>query len=86
MTVLVSGLGKEGLVRRARHPDDGRVTLVSLTPAGRTLAAQQLIPAGKQAAALFDELPEHDRAELLRPLTEVTTRLKLHGIDMPPGH
>ena len=83
MTVLVSGLEKEGLVQRARHPGDRRVTLLSLTPSGRALATQQLLPAGKQAAALFDGLPEHDRIELLRLLTEVTRHLKLHGIDTP---
>jgi DNA-binding MarR family transcriptional regulator len=83
MTVLVRGLEKEGLVRRTRHPDDGRVTLVSLTAAGRAMASQQLLPAGKKAAALFDELPEHDRKELLRLLAEVMSRLKLHGIDTP---
>jgi len=88
MTVLISGLEKEGLVRRGRHPDDGRVTLVSLTAAGRALAAQQLLPAGKQAAALFGELSEDDRTELLRLLTEVIKHLKLHGIDTPlsPPH
>jgi len=86
MTVLISGLEKEGLVRRTRHPGDGRVTLVSLTPAGRALAAQQLLPAGKQAAALFGELSDDDRTELLRLLGEVLNRLKLHGIDTPvPG-
>jgi DNA-binding MarR family transcriptional regulator len=83
MTVLVHGLEKEGLVRRARHPDDRRVTLVSLTPAGRTLASQQLIPAWQQAAALFGELSEHDRTELLRLLHEVARNLELHGIDAP---
>ena len=83
MTVLVSGLEKEGLVQRTRHPNDGRVTLLSLTPAGRALAARQLIPAGKQAAALFNELPDHDRRELLRLLTEVTRHLELHGIEPP---
>jgi DNA-binding MarR family transcriptional regulator len=83
MTVLVVGLEKEGLVRRSRHPDDRRVTLVSLTPAGRAIASQQLLPAGKQAAALFGELPEHDRRELLRLLHEVAGHLQLHGIDTP---
>ena len=83
MTVLISGLEKEGLVRRTRHPDDGRVVLVSLTPAGRVIAAQQLLPAGKQAAALFGELSDYDRTELLRLLTEVMKHLKLHGIDTP---
>jgi len=83
MTVLISGLEKEGLVRRTRHPDDGRVMLVSLTPAGRAIASEQLTPAWKEAAALFDELPEHDRTELLRLLTEVARHLQLHGIDTP---
>jgi DNA-binding MarR family transcriptional regulator len=83
MTVLVAGLEKEGLVKRTRDPGDGRVTLLSLTPAGRALAQQQLIPAGKQAAALFDELPDHDRTELLRLLGEVMRHLSLHGIEPP---
>jgi DNA-binding MarR family transcriptional regulator len=83
MTVLVSGLEKEGLVQRTRHPDDGRVTLISLTAAGRAMASQQLLPAGMQAAALFGELPEHDRKELLRLLADVMRHLELHGIDMP---
>ena len=83
MTVLVHGLEKEGLVRRTRHADDRRVTLVSLTPAGRALASQQLLPAGKQAAALFSELSEHDRTELLRLLREVARHLELRGIDTP---
>ena len=83
MTVLVHGLEKEGLVRRTRHPGDRRVTLVSLTPAGRALASQQLLPAGKQAAALFGELSEHDRTELLRLLREVARHLELRGIDTP---
>ena len=83
MTVLISGLEKEGLVRRTRHPDDGRVTLVSLTAAGRALAAHQLLPAGQQAAALFDDLSEQDRAELLRLLGEVMRHLRLRGIETP---
>ena len=83
MTVLVSGLEKEELVQRTRHPDDRRVTLLSLTPAGRAIASQQLLPAGKQAAALFGELSEHDRTELLRLLSEVARHLELHGIGTP---
>lgn len=83
MTVLVSGLEKEGLVHRARHPDDGRVTLVSLTAAGRAMASQRLLPAGLEAASLFDELPEQDRKELLRLLTDVMRHLESHGIDTP---
>jgi len=83
MTVLVNGLEREGLVRRTRHADDRRVTLVSLTPEGRALASQQLLPAGKEAAALFGELSEYDRTELLRLLSEVARHLELRGIDTP---
>jgi len=83
MTVLVQGLEREGLVRRTRAADDRRVTLLSLTPAGRAIASQQLLPGGKQAAALFDELPEADRRELLRLLGEVARHLERHGIDTP---
>jgi DNA-binding MarR family transcriptional regulator len=83
MTVLISGLEKEGLVERARHPADGRVMLVSLTAAGRSLAARQLLPAGQQAAALFGDLSERDRAELLRLLGEVMRHLRLRGIETP---
>ena len=83
MTVLVHGLEREGLVRRTRHADDRRVTLVSLTPAGRAIASQQLTPAWQQAAALFGELSEHDRTELLCLLGELARHLELRGIDTP---
>src|SRR5882724_11383367 len=35
MTLLVQRLEQRGWVERERHPDDGRVVLVSLTDAGR---------------------------------------------------
>jgi DNA-binding MarR family transcriptional regulator len=83
MTVLATGLEREGFVQRSSHPQDRRVTLLSLTPAGRAIASEQLAPAWRQAAALFDELSERDRNELLRLLGEVARRLELHGIDVP---
>jgi len=36
MTLLVQRLEQRGWVERERHPDDGRVVLVSVTDAGRT--------------------------------------------------
>jgi len=83
MTVLASGLVREGLVERCTDPQDRRVSLISLTPAGRASAAGQLLPAGKQAAALFNELTDPDREELLRLLGEVAIALKRHGIKVP---
>jgi hypothetical protein len=47
------------------------------------LTSEQLAPARSQAAALFDELSERDRKELLRLLGEVARHLELHGIDVP---
>jgi DNA-binding MarR family transcriptional regulator len=80
MTVLVSGLEREGLVERSTHPGDRRVTLLSLTPAGRAIATEQLVPARQQAAALFNDLSDRDRAELLRLLGEVSRQLARRGI------
>lgn len=40
VTNIVNRLSEAGLVTRREHPDDGRSTLVRLTPAGRRLAAR----------------------------------------------
>jgi DNA-binding MarR family transcriptional regulator len=84
MTVLVSGLEREGLIQRSAHPHDRRVTLLSLTPAGRALATEQLLPARREAAALFNDLSERDRAELLRLIREVAGHLARRGVETPP--
>jgi DNA-binding MarR family transcriptional regulator len=39
-TVAVNALEKQGLVVRTPHPTNGRIKLVSLTPAGRALVAR----------------------------------------------
>jgi DNA-binding MarR family transcriptional regulator len=38
VTNLVDGLERAGYVQRAPHPTDGRTTLATITPAGRTAA------------------------------------------------
>jgi len=83
MTVLASGLEREGLIQRTAHPQDKRVTLLTLTSDGRTIAARQLAPARAQAAALFAGLSQRDQAELLRLLGEVAKLLAQRGIEVP---
>jgi DNA-binding MarR family transcriptional regulator len=64
MTTLIAGLEKQGLVERAGDPNDKRVSLVSLTPAGRVYLTHRR-QAGEDAfAALVSELPENEAAAL----------------------
>ncbi len=83
MTVLATGLEKEGLIERQRHATDRRVTLLALTPAGRKMATEQLVPARGNTAALFNDLTIEDRTELLRLLSKITALLSEHGIETP---
>jgi DNA-binding MarR family transcriptional regulator len=57
---------REGFATRVPHPEDRRATLVELTDEGR--AAHQAIyhAHAARAAALFHQLDEVDRRELLR--------------------
>jgi DNA-binding MarR family transcriptional regulator len=83
MTVLIAGLEREGLVRRTVDPTDRRVSLIELTPTGREVASEQLRPARDNAAALFNDMPEKDRRQLLALLTGLSDRLRERGIDVP---
>jgi DNA-binding MarR family transcriptional regulator len=49
---LVDGLAERGLVRRAQDADDGRVSLVELTPAGRRAVRR----AERRLIEVFDAL------------------------------
>jgi DNA-binding MarR family transcriptional regulator len=85
MTVLVDGLEKEGLVRRAPHAGDRRVTLVEITGAGEEYVKTSLEPSRVAAAALFDDLTPEERMELLRLLSKVMDSLRARGIEVPAG-
>ena len=64
MTLLVQRLEQRGWIKRERHPDDGRVVLVSLTAAGSTtlegFRAQVLAALRSQ----LDAMPDEQIAEL----------------------
>jgi DNA-binding MarR family transcriptional regulator len=83
MTVLIAGLEREGLIQRTADPTDKRVSLIALTPMGREVASEQLRPARDTAAALFNDMSEEDRRQLLALLSDLTDRLRHRGIDVP---
>jgi DNA-binding MarR family transcriptional regulator len=66
MAQTVGELEAEGLVGRTPDPDDGRRTIVGLTPAGReTLEADRRVRVGWLVAAI-EQLPAADQKTLSR--------------------
>jgi DNA-binding MarR family transcriptional regulator len=71
VTYLVDRLAEAGLVARTPDPADGRVSLVSITPAGRDVAetaARTLAGAGFGALSVFDEEQLQELGDLLARL------------------
>jgi len=74
ITGLIDTLERAGLVVRAPHPDDKRMTCVMITPRGEKLL-QKILPAHfRQMAWLMGPLSEPERKTLVRLLTKVLTR------------
>jgi DNA-binding MarR family transcriptional regulator len=62
---------KQGLVQREASEEDGRVVLISLTPAGRELYRKVMPIARKWNADLFDCLNENEKAALGATLDKI---------------
>jgi DNA-binding MarR family transcriptional regulator len=71
-TVAVNALVKQGLVVRTPHPTNGRVKLVSLTPAGRAMVARVKAIVEK-APAPFAGLSARELSVLERALERLKT-------------
>jgi DNA-binding MarR family transcriptional regulator len=67
VTNAIDRLERQGLVRRAPHPTDGRATLATLTPRGRSLAQRATIDMND----LFTSLALPDADLLFAQLREV---------------
>ena len=65
-TKLVAKLAGAGLVERAGDPSDGRVSLVSITPAGSALLHKMRMRKNAYLARRLRELPPADVAALER--------------------
>jgi DNA-binding MarR family transcriptional regulator len=72
MSTLVTGLERAGFAERRPSPDDGRVVLVALTPAGADyLAARRQARAGR-LAELIALLPAREAAALAAAVPAMT--------------
>jgi DNA-binding MarR family transcriptional regulator len=69
VTLLSVKLEERGLARRARHPDDGRVRTLVLTPAGRKVRQRLLTNA--YARSPFGALSEKEQSQLHSLMTKV---------------
>lgn len=70
VTRLLQRMERTGLVHRRTDEADQRQTIVSLTPAGRQLQERMHEVTAEYAMQMVGLLPDADRAELARILTE----------------
>jgi DNA-binding MarR family transcriptional regulator len=76
ITALVDDLEAEGVLRRRRDEADRRITHVELTAKGRALCAREYDAYEQSLAAIFDTLPDAERAPMLSGLERMTRLLR----------
>jgi DNA-binding MarR family transcriptional regulator len=74
MTTLVQRLEQQGLVRRERRSDDGRVVLVDLTEAGCAALEEYRAQASEALGAYLAEIPD-EQVEALAAATATLAQL-----------
>lgn len=88
VTYLVDRLEAKGLARRAPSPDDGRVSLVCITDAGRAAverASRALAAAEFGVVGGLDEAERDVLTEVLRPLREARGAASDERGEIPQG-
>lgn len=80
VTALVDALEEEGLVRRMPHPTDRRATIIELTEKGAETTEGTYHGHRAGVAALFANLSEDERQELIRLLGSLREALRDEGI------
>lgn len=79
LTGVVDRLEARGLVERVASPEDGRSTIVRLTPGGDRLFHQVFEPHLAFLAPAFESLPECGRRELEKRLKQLREALEKRG-------
>jgi DNA-binding MarR family transcriptional regulator len=74
MTILVKQLEQQGLVRRERQTDDGRVVLVNLTDAGKTALEEYRGQVIAALGAYLAEIPD-EQVQALAAATQALEQL-----------
>ncbi|MET7652133.1 MULTISPECIES: helix-turn-helix domain-containing GNAT family N-acetyltransferase [unclassified Streptomyces] len=77
---MAKALEAQGMVRISVHPDDNRLRMVELTPAGRVELKEQNRRADVLTADLLTGLDEDQRAELTAAMATARRLLRLAGI------
>jgi DNA-binding MarR family transcriptional regulator len=81
VTSMVDSLEREGLVKRSRHPDDRRSTMVNLTAKGMSLVKRAFIMHHAEIDALMKGFSRSDR----RVLLDLLVRLGANFDEKPPA-
>ncbi|QOV36106.1 GNAT family N-acetyltransferase [Streptomyces ferrugineus] len=77
---MAKALQAQGMVRLSTHPQDSRLRMIELTPAGRTEVREQNRRADGVVNDLLDGLTDPQRAELTEAMTTAHRLLRLAGI------
>ncbi|MCF6247657.1 MAG: MarR family transcriptional regulator [Desulfobacula sp.] len=68
MTKIVAGLLKKELVKRIQDPEDHRVSLISLTPAGKDKLSQIKVFQDELHGVVLSQVSDEERKKLLTNL------------------
>jgi DNA-binding MarR family transcriptional regulator/GNAT superfamily N-acetyltransferase len=79
---MLRALQDDGLILVRPHPDDNRVRVAELTPAGQQEVAEQNERARSVVAAILEPLAAGERAEVIAAMETVRRRLRLAGISV----
>ena len=84
VTALTGRLIDAGLVTRRRHPDDGRMRVLAVTPEGAELLREHMDPVMEPADEVLGRLSGPEAELLARVLDEVASRREA-GAAATPG-